>query len=848
MHQENMEMLWDTLNILKRGFYLYENRIVKRELSLQQMEEIKVFLPEDIQKIPEDFAPREGRGGERLLTRCVNRDAFSLARKIYREGGMAPKQRILVLNLANPVHPGGGVRKGAKAQEEDLCRQSSLLLSLESQEAEKYYAYNRGLHSDLGSHAVMISPQVEIVKNNQGKLLNSSVIVSVMTCAAPNLREEKNLDPKAYRQLMLERIRGMLKVAAFLGYRCLVLGAFGCGAFQNDGALVSDFFFQAMKDLRLGGLGIEAFFDRIDFAVLDHTKEQYNFQEFSRNFDNFYRLEDEAELKKTWEMIKGSETYLDKIRGCLMGGAAGDALGYRVEFLQEEDIQEKYGRAGIQSYDLDPATGKALISDDTQMTMFTANGVLVGQTQRAMRGTKAALSSYVELAYQDWFKTQTESMEERKTWKSSISWLLDVPGLYARRAPGNTCLSALSQGITGSEYIRQAKNHSKGCGGLIRVAPLALACRPDRGDFKGIETLDREGAQIAAITHGHSLGYMPAAVLTHILSQILTHPQADLKSIVLEAREMVQKLFPEDAHLPELVGIMDLALELSANDKPDVENIHALGEGWEAEETLGIALYCALKYEKDFSAGIIAAVNHNGDSDSTGSVTGNILGALLGYERMEAKWKEHLELSEVILELADDLCHGCQMSEHGHYADPVWVEKYRNMHRYTFLGYDKYVFFWKAKEEYGEFSNWYSSPFVFEDFEYQHLEQYMMARKAKLFHDAKRYTRILRADSPRECKDLGREVAGFSEDIWNEEKFEIVKEGLREKFTQNPGLLKKLLATGERILVEASPLDRIWGIGLDEKNAKRTPPQDWPGENLLGKALMELRRELENGK
>ena len=518
------------------------------------------------------------------------------------------------------------------------------------------------------------------------------------------------------------------------------------------------------------------------------------------------------------------------------------------EFLQEEDIQEKYGRAGIQSYDLDPATGKALISDDTQMTMFTANGVLVGQTQRAMRGTKAALSSYVELAYQDWFKTQTESMEERKTWKSSISWLLDVPGLYARRAPGNTCLSALSQGITGSEYIRQAKNHSKGCGGLIRVAPLALACRPDRGDFKGIETLDREGAQIAAITHGHSLGYMPAAVLTHILSQILTHPQADLKSIVLEAREMVQKLFPEDAHLPELVGIMDLALELSANDKPDVENIHALGEGWEAEETLGIALYCALKYEKDFSAGIIAAVNHNGDSDSTGSVTGNILGALLGYERMETKWKEHLELSEVILELADDLCHGCQMSEHGHYADPVWMEKYRNMHRYTFLGYDKYVFFWKAKEEYGEFSNWYSSPFVFEDFEYQHLEQYMMARKAKLFHDAKRYTRILRADSPRECKDLGREVAGFSEDIWNEEKFEIVKEGLREKFTQNPGLLKKLLATGERILVEASPLDRIWGIGLDEKNAKRTPPQDWPGENLLGKALMELRRELENGK
>ena len=114
----------------------------------------------------------------------------------------------------------------------------------------------------------------------------------------------------------------------------------------------------------------------------------------------------------------------------------------------------------------------------------------------------------------------------------------------------------------------------------------------------------------------------------------------------------------------------------------DLDNIHQLGEGWVAEETLGISLYCALKYQNDFSAGIIASVNHKGDSDSTGAVTGNILGALVGYDAIEEKWKKNLELHDVILEMADDLCHGCLMSENGTYRDPAWVSKYIDMHRY----------------------------------------------------------------------------------------------------------------------------------------------------------------------
>ncbi|MCR5105556.1 MAG: ADP-ribosylglycohydrolase family protein, partial [Eubacterium sp.] len=110
-----------------------------------------------------------------------------------------------------------------------------------------------------------------------------------------------------------------------------------------------------------------------------------------------------------------------------------------------------------------------------------------------------------------------------------------------------------------------------------------------------------------------------------------------------------------------------------------IENIHRIGEGWVAEETLGIALYCALKYQNDFSSAIIASVNHNGDSDSTGAVTGNILGALLGYKSIEEKWKTHLELKDVILELANDIYQDSRMETAEDYQNPKWIRKYVDM-------------------------------------------------------------------------------------------------------------------------------------------------------------------------
>ncbi|MBQ9010852.1 MAG: TIGR02452 family protein, partial [Clostridia bacterium] len=239
MRERNIEILRDTLEILEAGEYLFAGKNVSLKLSRREMEQALVYLPEDVRRIGPKANPDQLSGTGKCTCRCENTDSFTLARKrsaeFQSEESAGNPKPVLVLNLANPVHPGGGVRRGAKAQEEDLCRKSSLLLSLESGQAAPYYRYNRLLHTYMGSHAIMIHPQVEILKDDNGELLTETEIVSVMTCAAPMLRNGlEGLSQEQYECLMLERITGMLKVASHHGYRHLILGAFGCGAFQND--------------------------------------------------------------------------------------------------------------------------------------------------------------------------------------------------------------------------------------------------------------------------------------------------------------------------------------------------------------------------------------------------------------------------------------------------------------------------------------------------------------------------------------------------------------------------------------------------------------------------------------
>lgn len=277
-----ISMFEDTMQILKQGYYGKNGKKIALKLSDNAMKDIQVYLPDDVKKVCNAELQHHIEKTEGCIHSCENIDSYALARKRYSEG----ISKILVLNLASPVHPGGGVRRGARAQEEDLCRKSSLLLSLESKAARKYYSYNAGLHSFMGSDALMLTPNVEIIKDENGILLDDTVVVSVLTCAAPKVSNGKEgLSEREYRELVYNRIVGMLKCAAYFGYRDLVLGAWGCGAYGNDAAVISDLFYKALKELDYKGYKEIDLFNRIDFAVLDRTKEQYNFKQFKRNFN-----------------------------------------------------------------------------------------------------------------------------------------------------------------------------------------------------------------------------------------------------------------------------------------------------------------------------------------------------------------------------------------------------------------------------------------------------------------------------------------------------------------------------------------------------------------------------------
>lgn len=161
----------------------------------------------------------------------------------------------------------------------------------------------------------------------------------------------------------------------------------------------------------------------------------------------------------------------------------------------------------------------------------------------------------------------------------------------------------------------------------------------------------------------------------------------------------------------------------------------------------------------------------------------------------------------------------------------------------------KYVFFWGHQETGGQvtkscFSQWYDSKFEEEENEFITAEHYMMYHKAKLFGDDSACQKVLSSGSPGEAKAVGREVLGFEQELWNEERFKIVVNANLAKFSQNSELRQFLLNTGNRVLVEASPVDKIWGIGLAQDNPASEDPNAWKGLNLLGFALMEVRDQL----
>ncbi len=364
-----------------------------------------------------------------------------------------------------------------------------------------------------------------------------------------------------------------------------------------------------------------------------------------------------------------NDSTLSRYRGCLLGGAVGDALGYPVEFTKENRIFGEYGEKGIQT--LDEAGDPAHITDDTQMTLFAANAIIYSKTHPDQDLSKCIRAAYIEwLSTQDYYRLEKPKM-----------WIYENERLHRRRAPGITCLNSLyrlrelPEGMSSDDYY--AKNNSKGCGTVMRAAPYGLIFRPEPG-YKSYGDEDHTTLRFskydAMLTHGHELGYLSSMALAKMVFEIVTN-ECTFESERLE-NVLRRGMIGEGTRLGEL---LTEALALATDSEiSDLDAIHRLGEGWIAEEALAIAVFCAVRYQNDFAGAIRAAVNHKGDSDSTGAVCGNLLGAWLGAEAVyEAFDLKYLELTDLIESVAEDLylaANSADMPKKG--ENPVWDERY----------------------------------------------------------------------------------------------------------------------------------------------------------------------------
>ncbi len=366
-----------------------------------------------------------------------------------------------------------------------------------------------------------------------------------------------------------------------------------------------------------------------------------------------------------------TEMYLkDRIYGSLLAGALGDALGYSVEFVVWEGIQGVFGNKGIR--DLILHDGKARFSDDTQMTLFTNEGLVLGYWRSYDRGIGAAAEYYVHQNYLLWLKTQSGAYHRAESVWEPVSELYRVPELHVPRAPGNTCISALLSGKMGT--IEKPLNASKGCGGVMRTAPCGFLW-----NF-GVPIIT--GASCAAVTHGHPGGWMPAGILSDIIyrsiygqgysegrpklheSQAGGFPEGiipeniigkPLDEIILESVKAAEEEWKDLGATAEIADMMRRAADLAFTDIPEVNAIHSIGGGWVGDEALAIAIYSVLRHPDDIRECLITAVNHSGDSDSTGAIAGNILGAYLGASAVPSDWAAKIELRDVIEDQADKM-------------------------------------------------------------------------------------------------------------------------------------------------------------------------------------------------
>lgn len=339
-----------------------------------------------------------------------------------------------------------------------------------------------------------------------------------------------------------------------------------------------------------------------------------------------------------------------RLVGCVLGGAVGDALGAPVEFMSREEILRAFGPKGITQYA--PAYGRiGAITDDTQMTLFTIEGLVRGYRRGATKGI-VSLEAVIDHAYRRWYRTQTARYSPEAI-EPFNGWLIALEGLWSARAPGLTCLAALAAKDS-ERFGEPAQNDSKGAAGVMRVAPLGILARHP---FE-------LACNVAGLTHGHVTGKVAAGWFAEWIHGI---------SIGIGLEAAAQGAWRVcRGRAPELDAALAAALALAGKGARPVVPAE-LGLGWIAEEAAAIALWCVLTATSPLEA-LLLAVNIDGDSDTTGSLVGQVCGAAFGVGWLGPEWLDPLELRAEMTELVEDAV-GIVLDQQGRDDSAMW-ERY----------------------------------------------------------------------------------------------------------------------------------------------------------------------------
>ena len=362
-------------------------------------------------------------------------------------------------------------------------------------------------------------------------------------------------------------------------------------------------------------------------------------------------------------------------RGCLMGLAIGDAMGYTVDTKTWPQIQEDYGPYGLMGFDL--VNGYADVTSHTQLAAFSCNGLLIGQTRGQVIGRMAPFVRYVELAQQEWAIGQRRYDQPAR----NLCWVFRISELRRRHCTDTRMVETLNRSLERSRQNRDwrgsmeaPRNKFDDPASIASAAAVGLFAHTARLEQ---EELDRLGAECVALTYGSPLAFLPGAVVTHLVSRCLKDQTTPLKDLIEEALTALENQFAREyRQVKEIVTLVRQAICLaeSRNLKPmDAMERLKCDNG---AQVLAGAVYAALLCEEDFDRAMIVAVNHSGRSAAVAALTGAILGARMGVDDLPEFYMESLEIAPVLRELADDMLQGCPMVKGNKLFDGDWDRKY----------------------------------------------------------------------------------------------------------------------------------------------------------------------------